>query len=154
MRYSWLTGLLRWCSGKKSVWQFRRHKRHGFNPWVRKIPWRRKWQPTPVFLPGKSHGQRSLVGYSPWGQSESNMTEQQEWHSKGLISRTISWEWIPVHYRKRYKMVSFRIKHFGGSSISLTLIYHMSQQFHSLSLWKGKFKSQEYSIYNATKCKY
>ena len=39
----------------------------GFNPWVGKIPWRRKWQPTPVFLPGKVHGQRSLVGYSPWG---------------------------------------------------------------------------------------
>ena len=42
-------------------------KRHGFNPWVRKIPWRRAWQPAPVFLPGKSHGQRSLVGYGPWG---------------------------------------------------------------------------------------
>ena len=42
-----------------------RHKRHGFNPWVRKIPCRRKWQPTPIFLPGESHGQRSLVGYSP-----------------------------------------------------------------------------------------
>ena len=40
-------------------------KRHRFNPWVGKIPWRRKWQPTPAFLPGKSHGQRSLVGYSP-----------------------------------------------------------------------------------------
>ena len=38
-----------------------------FNPWVRKILWRRKWQPTPVFLPGKSHGQRTLGGYSPWG---------------------------------------------------------------------------------------
>ena len=38
-----------------------------FNPWVGKTPWRRKWQPTPEFLPGKSHGQRSLVGYSPWG---------------------------------------------------------------------------------------
>ena len=38
-----------------------------FDPWVRKIPWIREWQPTPVFLPGKSHGQRSLVGYSPWG---------------------------------------------------------------------------------------
>ena len=37
-----------------------------FNPWVEKIPWRRKWQPNPVFLPGKSHGQRSLEGYSPW----------------------------------------------------------------------------------------
>ena len=38
-----------------------------FNPWVSKIPWKRKWQPTPVFLPGKSHGQRSLAGYSPCG---------------------------------------------------------------------------------------
>ena len=40
-------------------------RRHGFNPWVGKIPWRRKWQPTPVFFSGKSHGQRRLVGYSP-----------------------------------------------------------------------------------------
>ena len=40
----------------------------GFNPWVGKIPWRRKWPPTPVFLPGESHGQRSLEGYSPWGR--------------------------------------------------------------------------------------
>ena len=42
--------------------------RPGFDPWVGKIPWRRKWQPTPVFLPGKSHGRRSLAGYSPWGR--------------------------------------------------------------------------------------
>ena len=41
-----------------------------------KIPWRRKWQPTPVFLPGASHGQRSLAGYSPWGHKESDTTEQ------------------------------------------------------------------------------
>ena len=47
-----------------------------FDPWVRKIPWRRKWQLTPSFLPGESHGQRSLVGYSPWGHKESDMTEQ------------------------------------------------------------------------------
>ena len=44
--------------------------------WVRKIPWRRKWQPTPVFLPGESHGWRSLVGYSPWGRKESDTTER------------------------------------------------------------------------------
>ena len=56
---------------KESVCQCRRH---GFDPWVRKIPWRRKWQPTPVFLPGKSHGQRSLEDYSPWGCKESDMT--------------------------------------------------------------------------------
>ena len=46
-----------------------------FNPWVRKIPWREEWQPTPVFLPGEFHGQRSLAGYSPW-VAESDMTEQ------------------------------------------------------------------------------
>ena len=44
--------------------------------WVRKIPWRRKWQPIPVFFPGKSHGQRSLAGYSQKGHEESGMTEQ------------------------------------------------------------------------------
>ena len=42
-------------------------RRCEFHLWVRKIPWRREWQPTPVFLPRKSHGHRSLVGYSPWG---------------------------------------------------------------------------------------
>ena len=49
---------------------------HGFDPWVRNIPWRRKWQPTPVFLLGKFHGWRSLVGYSLWGHKESDMTER------------------------------------------------------------------------------
>ena len=44
--------------------------------WVGKIPWRRAWQPTPVFLPGESHGQRSLAGYSPWGCKQSERTEQ------------------------------------------------------------------------------
>ena len=46
------------------------------DPWVEKIPWRRKWQPTPVFLPGESHGQRSLDGCSPCSCEESDMTEQ------------------------------------------------------------------------------
>ena len=48
----------------------------GFDPWVRKIPWRRAWQPTPVFLPEESHRHRSPAGYSPWGWKESDMTEQ------------------------------------------------------------------------------
>ena len=52
----------------------------GFDPWVGKIPWRRKWQPTSVLLPGKSHGQRSLVGYSPWGHKELDTTEQLDFH--------------------------------------------------------------------------
>ena len=61
-------------SGKESACQCRRCRRHRFNPWVGKIPWRKKWQSTPVFLPGESHGQRILAGYSPWGHKESDMT--------------------------------------------------------------------------------
>ena len=64
---------LRWCFGKELACQRRRHYRFGFNPWVKKIPWRRKWQHTPVFLSGKAHGQRSLVGYSQWGPSSSSV---------------------------------------------------------------------------------
>ena len=61
-RHIWLA---RWCSGKESAYQFKRHRRCGFNPWVRKIPCWRKWQPTPVLLPGKFQWQKSQVGYSP-----------------------------------------------------------------------------------------
>ena len=69
-------GLPWWLSCKELTCLEGRHGRHKFNPWVRKIPWRRKWQPIPLFLPGKSHGWRRLVGYSPWGHKESDMSEQ------------------------------------------------------------------------------
>jgi len=65
-----ISGLLRWLSGKESACQCRRQRRCEFDPWVRKIPWSRKWQPASVFLPGKFHGQRILMGYSPWGLKE------------------------------------------------------------------------------------
>ena len=67
------SGFPRWCSDKESTYHCRGCE---LDPWVGKIPWRRKWQPTPVFLPGKFHGQRSLVGYSPWGHKEPSMTER------------------------------------------------------------------------------
>ena len=76
-------GLPRRRSGRESAHQCRRHRKRGFNPWVRKMPWRRTWQPTPVFLPGKSHGQRSLAGYSPRGCKESDMTEHTHSSYKG-----------------------------------------------------------------------
>ena len=63
-------------SGKDFACQYRRCKRLRFNPWVWKIPWRRAWLLTPVFVPGESHGQRNLVGYRPRGCKESDMTEQ------------------------------------------------------------------------------
>ena len=67
-------GLPRWLSGKRLCLQCWRHRKHGFRSWVGKVPWRRKWQLTPVFLPGKSHGQRSLVGYRPCSHKESDTT--------------------------------------------------------------------------------
>ena len=64
-----------WLSGQGSTCRHKRCRRHGFDPWVEKIPCRRYWQPTPVLLMGKSHGQRSWAGYSPWGCRESDTTK-------------------------------------------------------------------------------
>ena len=66
--------LLRWHQGKERTCACRRLQRFSFDPWLGKIPWRRKWHSSAVFLHGKFHGQRSLVGYSPWGLKESDMS--------------------------------------------------------------------------------
>ena len=76
----WTMGLPRWLSGKNPPANARRHEKCCFNPLVRKIPWRRAQQPTPVFLLGKSHGQRNLVGYSPWGHRVGH-----EWSNLGCV---------------------------------------------------------------------
>ena len=99
------TGLPRWDRGKESPCQCRGLKRHRFNPWVRKIPWRTKWQPTPVFLPGKSYGWRNLTGYSPWDCKESDTTEYlsiaQGWPSLDLIRYLMSF-WTLISLFKSY----------------------------------------------------
>ena len=66
--------------------------RPGFDPWVRKIPWRREWQPTPILLPGESHGWRILVGYSPW-VAESDKTEWLHFLSFLSLSCTKPKKW-------------------------------------------------------------
>ena len=80
-----LPGSFQVVSGKESTCQCRRHERCRFDPWIAKIPWR-KWQPTPVFLPGKFHEQRSLVGYSPWGCKELDTTEHTHLFSGSMDS--------------------------------------------------------------------
>ena len=70
-------------------------RRTRFNHWVGKILWRRKWQPTPVPLPGKSHGWRSVVGFSPWGHKESGTTEQLHFHFSTCI-----WLFVEVGRRR------------------------------------------------------
>ena len=78
-------GLPRWLNGKEYACQCRRRRRRGLDSWVGKMPWRRKWHPTPVFLPGESHGQRSLVGYSPWGCKELDRTKNS--HTQNLCKQ-------------------------------------------------------------------
>ena len=80
LQYS--VGFPKWGSGKETACQCRRHS---LNPWVRKSPWSRKQHPTPEFLPGKFHGQRSLEGYSPWVHKESDMTEWLSMHAQYCI---------------------------------------------------------------------
>ena len=92
--FAWVPGFPGGASGKEPTWQCRRHKRCGFHPWVGKVPWRREWQLTLVLLPGESHGQRSLAGYSPWGLTESDMTEVTE-HACALGTDPSRWGWVP-----------------------------------------------------------
>ena len=82
---------LPWCLSSREYTCLCRKR--GFDPWVGKIPWRRKWPLTPVFLPGKFHGQRSLVGYSPWSRKELDTTEQLN---------NVSWSW-PCEKRSYHK---------------------------------------------------
>ena len=92
-------GLPWWFSGKESSCQCRRC---GFHPWVGKVPWRRAWHPTPVFLPGESHEQRSLACYSPWGCKELDTTEwtntmkmNESWMIRSVKSfRMMRWGWV------------------------------------------------------------
>ena len=90
-----LKGLPWWLSGKESACQCRRCRRCGFDPFVGKIPGRRKWQPTPVFLPGKSRGQRSLAGYSPEVAKESDVPE----HTRTVGFSTFSLSWDCYHHQ-------------------------------------------------------
>ena len=75
LMHSSSTGFPGGASSKEPTCQCRLYKRCRFDPWVGKVLWRRAWQPTPVFLPRESYGQRSLVGCSPWGRKELDMTE-------------------------------------------------------------------------------
>ena len=84
--FAWISRVLDFLGGSNGKSICLQRGRPRFDPWVGKIPWRRKWQPTPIFLPGKSHGRRSLVGYSPWGRKELDTTER-------LHFTILKWPW-------------------------------------------------------------
>ena len=127
-----------WLSDKESAYQCRRQ---GFNPWVRKIPWRRAWQPTPVF-PGESHGQRSLVG--SWGCKELEMTEQL--NKNEIMHGIFEWVcmcvyiWVPVYmyiytytHRKNPRRKKTGLENTWFQS---TLTQSYKNSFHHLRYWR------------------
>ena len=118
----------RWnCAPQVAQWvkrirlQCRRHRKHEFNPWVGKIPWKRACQPTPVFLPTESHGQRSLVGYSPWGRKELDMTEATEHTPDGVSPLEGLYTWrMPGSIQKPHWWAHLRRKSVSLSSFLLS----------------------------------
>ena len=115
-------------------------RRAGFDPWVGKIPWRRKWQPTPVFLPGKSHGQRSLAGCSPWGRKESDTTEWLHFHFHFRENVTKRNKWT-IFYPSvmKYNLCLLHIP-WGfpdGASGKGSTSQHMRNKRHVFSPWVG-----------------
>ena len=126
----------RWSSGKESVCQCRRR---GFDPCVRKIFWRRKWQPISVFLPEKSHGWRSLAGYSSWGCKSRTCTALlPTWVDFFFIWQPLI---FPVHFW----------------TILATLLQvpplHLSNTFYSLLPWWCLFQWRQY-LENSSSCEF
>ena len=112
-------GIARRLSGKESAYQRRWYGRHVFDPWVRKIPWRKKWQSTPVFLPGKSHRHRSLANYSPWAHRVGHNWACTCSLTLILYFRTHPRHYFSLHYKDFFVSLLFYImEHIGGTLLS------------------------------------
>ena len=121
------------ANGKETICQCRRLKRGGFNPWVRKIPWRRAWQPTPVFFPGESHAQRSLAGYSPWGQRGGHNWATSHTLMRGgpKASTNIFLKVLPATSSSKHAMESDRSRARSGRALQIitrTLDFNLSKK--------------------------
>ena len=124
-----------WLIGSSSFWTFWENTWNDFGCWnetvfsnVNYIPWRRAWQPTPVLLPGESHGQRSLVGYSPWGHKESDMTgglstmSINTYHHESYLNTKNRREVVTWERRALAKKGHFGIRYSGFCLLLLLLI--------------------------------
>ena len=125
------TGLPGGPGGKEPACQCRRPKKCEFNPWVGKIPWRRAWQPIPVFLPGESHAQRSPAGYSPWGHKEPDATEQA-----GTPFCTVRFERATVFQPSEWKvMLELTSKIIWNCEWQICPFFHFSVCIYIIEFW-------------------
>ena len=124
---SWLVPLPGFCTCSflcRKCPLLRRHKRRGFDPLIGKIPWSRKWQPTPVFLSGKSHGQRSLQGYRPWSHEEPDTAECA--HTKHDCLSTLSAQRIPADFPGQMSPLLGEIS--GFTQLESILTFHVLEK--------------------------
>ena len=119
----------------------------GFNPWVGKIPWRRAWQPISVFLPGEFHGQRSLVGYSPWGCKESDKTDSLRITQHTILDKKqSSTEDRLCTTQKNFSAFLCPLRHFAEYPLENNLNPHLApntgalQHRGHLSKWNAGYK--------------
>ena len=140
--FLWLSNIPWWLSGKESACQYRRHK---FDPFVRKIPWRRKWQPTLVFLSGESHGQRSLVGYSPCSSKRGGhdlVTKQQQFFyregemGRGYYKQKVHWRKLGVWSIVAFQGFNLTVSHWLSCSNS-TFLIKRKINLHKLVVWNN-----------------
>ena len=118
--------------GKEPTCQCSRHKRRGFDPWVRKMPWRRAWQTTPGFLPEKYHGQRSLVGYNFINHKESDTTEHWTHTETAVWGVFIQEKWMNLSNSKQWDLQQFKLTYSHSSIFSSGSLENLSLQ----SQWK------------------
>ena len=145
------SGLPGWHGGRESACQCRRR---WFVPGVRKTPWSRKWQPTPVFLPGESHGQRSLAGYSPWGHRESDTTDPLTFslfillvegaaeclrQEPTVFSPAASWGLKSPFYFLQ-TLTPYFLFHFGGQRKPSFWQQHFQCRGSGFDLWLGSYE--------------
>ena len=122
--------------GKEPTCQCRRNKRHRFDPWVRKIPWRKVWQPTPVFLSGEWHGERSLTGYGPWGHKVWDMTEVTQ-HSTQVCENKLTKKWLEVN-RNPNKWNTYVLSHTRGKKVKKSGLF-IKHSYLRERLWTGNY---------------
>ena len=129
-----------WSSGEESTCQCRRLERHVFNPWVEKIPWRGKWQPTPVFLPEKSNGQMSLECYTVHGVTRVRhnlATKQHQQTTTKLLKITRKSKWSERKKKKvkQFKLFFLALKVTGPSLFVSSLLFKHKLVYHHKG-WK------------------
>ena len=120
--------------------QCRRHRRFRFNPWVGKILWSRKWQPTSIFLPGKFHGQRSLTGYTSWGHKETGLSAHIHTERNSDLENYVLKKLVPLFFLETFNVFN----HLKKETKKEPIIFTQFQEYTGV-LWEYLQDAKQYT---------